>query len=487
MKVLFHCVCMPSPHFEAELELMANHLEQGDDVYALACKENLPTCFTNSAHCKSACLVCQGRFDAGIRLLGERVHVVPFPLKVQQRYTEIPKVFDNIEDLKKYQIGSLQLGLAAASSLISRINREHRLDTKKYAADVDLELRTARYVFLSYQQILKDIKPGRVYLFNGRFSTCLPVINACEDAGIPFSTHERGGQMNSYYLVDGSTPHNVEYATQEIKSIWSSFPENIATERGSKFYEDRRKRVEQCWTSFTKEQQQGALPTGFDQSKRNIAFFNTTVEEYAAVRDRAIPLFIYQDEKEAIERIAKAFQNDPSTHFYLRVHPNQRGYDNSQSRDIEELGRLVHSLTVISPESKIDSYALMDACTTVVTFGSTMGAESCYWGKPSVLLGRAYYEALDCAYIPNDHDEAVSLLKQNLRPKSRLGAIQYGLWDSEHGIPFKRYKPNDLFTGNFLGNPIRPTLPQRIRILLHRAWEKKSILEIFRSLQKKIS
>jgi hypothetical protein len=81
---------------------------------------------------------------------------------------------------------------------------------------------------------------------------------------------------------------------------------------------------------------------------------------------------------------------------------------------------------VIPPESIVSSYALMDACEKVITFGSTTGVEASYWGKPSILVGRAYYEMTGACYHVRDKEELVRDLNDHLEPKDKLGAIKYG-------------------------------------------------------------
>lgn len=464
---------MWSPHFETELELMANHLDQGDEVYVVVCRGELPACFTNPCHKKIACLVCYSKLRQGLSILGRKVTLVRYSLDASTIPLEIPEKFANIEELKTFQIGPLQLGLCAASSLITRINREHRLDTIKYSGDVRKELRSAYYVYKCFQKILMECRPDRVYVFNGRFSTTLPVINACESASVKYFTHERGGGMTRYLLLENAIVHDIEYATKDMNTHWESLPGLEALKRGSTFFEDRRKQVEHSWLSFTKGQEAGKLPPGFDKRKQNIGIFNSTIEEYAAIRTWPNPIRVYVDEVDAISQITGAFIGSPEVHFYLRVHPNLKGYDNSQTREIAELAKRISNLTVISPESTIDSYALMENCSSIVTFGSTMGAEACFWGKPTILLGRAFYETQNVAYIPRNHAEVIDLLKNlKLEPKPKYGAIKYGFWELERGIIFKRYLPKSLFSGEFMGKAIRPSFRTRLLVKVLRAFSK---------------
>ena len=83
------------------------------------------------------------------------------------------------------------------------------------------------------------------------------------------------------------------------------------------------------------------------------------------------------------------------------------------------------NLKIIMPEERIDSYALMESCEKIVTFGSTIGIEATYWGKPSVLLGACTYDNLDCCYTPKDRFDAVELIISPLKPKPKENCYPY--------------------------------------------------------------
>jgi len=71
----------------------------------------------------------------------------------------------------------------------------------------------------------------------------------------------------------------------------------------------------------------------------------------------------------------------------------------------------------------VDSYDIVSAADVVLTFGSTIGIEAAYYGKPSILLGRAVYEDLGSCYVPSSHDELMKLLSSSgILPKNYLAA-----------------------------------------------------------------
>src|SRR5262249_47703851 len=119
MKILFPPTYFPTPHLETDLELMARYLEQGHEVYALQCHGELPTCFGNWKQRPGVCMECRGRFDKGMELLGGRVKVIPMsaPIRAPEG---VPTQFANIDELKNFKWNGVEVGLSAASTLITK-------------------------------------------------------------------------------------------------------------------------------------------------------------------------------------------------------------------------------------------------------------------------------------------------------------------------------------------------------------------------------
>ena len=406
----------------------------------------------------------------------------------EKQYPGIPPVFKSIDELKEFKIGNVEVGMAAASSLITSFNREHRLNTVKYRKFVFTEVNNAYFVYLFFKKNLVGIQPEMVYLFNGRFSTILPAINACEEMGIHYTTHERAGINNKYYLAPDTTPHDLESAHKEIEQLWESADENVRVEVGKKFYNDRRNRVEHSWYSFTKSQKAGLLPENFDTGKKNIGLFNTTIEEYAAIRNWKEQIPIYKEEIISFNKIFEALNNDSNIQIYFRVHPNLRDADNSQMQDIKGLVGKFKNVTILLPESNVDSYTLMENCDTIITFGSTIGVEACYWNKPSILLGISYYDKLDCCYIPKSHEETIDLIRADLKPKSKEGALKYGFWELSKGIEYKFFKQTGLASGQFLGKEVNFTTASFIKSVFAYIISIRSVYDVkqFYKIVKKI-
>jgi hypothetical protein len=386
----------------------------------------------------------------------------------------LKREFASIEELRRYTFQSKPLGLGVASSVVSKHFKDHRLDTRKNRGLIRREIESSWHVYVVAKHHFSEHRPDRAYVFNGRIASHKPVIWACTDLGIPFYGYEVAGTMGRYVTRLNTIPHNIEAITREIRDLWENAPHGAA-ETAAQWFDQRRAGMDQGCISFTKNQSSGQLPPGFDRSKRNIAIFNSTIEEYVAVEGWENTLYS-PDETAGIRRILDSFREEPGFFFYLRVHPNLATVPekrNSQLQDIRTLAGAYPNLRVIWPETRIHSYALMDACDTTVTFGSTIGAEATYWGKPSILAGKALYQDLGCCYIPQTHEALISLLRtRDLPPKPRQAALMYGYREMAYGTPFVCYMPSSPSSGLFMGVRVDASTPARILLILPRIRRK---------------
>lgn len=447
MKVLIYMpFCDWIPHLATDLEIAAKHIGEGDEVHIIQCSGDFPSCEANPNHFKLRCNICKSKRDKGLALLNLPVmnrHEIA--LNDFIRDVDLPD-FSSINQLKDFKIDDVDVGMTVASSLIS-MTRESEPDLKHFSKFIQENISISIAIYESIKNHLKQIKPDVFYLFNGRFVAFRPALRAAQNLGIKTFVHERAGLLERYTLIEDTYPHDIEYQKDQIEKYWNNErPDTEKEELARQWFENRRGGKDQSWYSFTKSQKKGNLPDGFDLSLRNIAIYVSSEDEFESIDGWKNP--IYESQIHAINAIVNA-NIDKNIRLYIRIHPNLKGLNNKQTQELSKLkGK---NLTVIPADSKIDSYELMEACEKVITFGSTMGIESVFWGKPSVLVGRSFYEAIRGCYIPKDHYELINLINQRLEPHPNLGAFKYGYWQSVEGIPYVYYSPESIRGGKFMG------------------------------------
>jgi hypothetical protein len=453
VKAIIYSTYYLSPHFETDLELISRLIEQKVDVYVVRCYGELETCLVNPEHDKNICKSCIRTYNKGLRLSElPRGKIIILRNTGDIEDAEIPKRFSNLEELKSYTVDNSNFGLAVFGTLVSRLEKNHKFDTLEKSIEVDRELRVSLKIYYSFLKIIGQIKPDYVYLFNGRFSTHRPVIRACEKTGTPFYTHERAGESGKFTLVQNALVNEIEPMKRDILRLWKYANED-KYQIAQRFYEERRGNFEQGWMSFTRKQEIGQLPSDFNKHKINIGVFNSTIEEYESFECWRNPIYI--DEIDGLRRLFESFKENNEMHFFLRIHPNLAGYNNAQMKEIRKFAQYLN-VTLIGPESKVHTYSLLDDCDYILTYGSTVGVEACFWGKPSILCARAIYEDLDCCYVPKSHNELIDLIQKKPKPKNREGAMIYGYWELMRGEKFKYFEASGLFSGKFKGQDLQP-------------------------------
>lgn len=444
-----------TPHYETELELIQNHLNEGDDIIQAVCDGQLPTCDLNLDHNKFVCALCITKRQTGKKLLTKKINNVPLLMKLtsenKKEISLLKTDFADTEELKSYHIDNFDIGYAVASSLISLL-RDPNLDTIAHKQLISNYLVSAIKLYRSVQNYLDNMKIHKVYIFNGRFAHARAIFRACQSKDVECIIHERGHNNFHYELYRNILPHDLNYTEKRILNSWAKaegMPDRV--EVGAKFYLDRAQGREQSWYSFTKEQSKELLPENWRPDARNIVIYNSSEDEYQALGvEWKNPL--YPNQLDAIKRIIASLeqQGDGDIHVTLRMHPNNKTMAQSELDKWYALESKI--LTVVHHDSPIDTYALLRNADTVLTFGSTVGIEAVFWNKPSVLVGLSAYRNLGGTYNPSSHEELIKLLLNNKLPlKDKFPAIMYGYHMNTYGIPFKYYKAEGVGSGKFKG------------------------------------
>ncbi len=479
MKVLFfEPYAISRPHFEEALELVQLHLNKDDYVTLYYCSGNLSFCEGNVDHKFWNCAECIGRRLEGISRLKyskNRFKVSNFQLLFQEQIDFINHwnlKFSSIDELKKFEFEGIDLGMSVASSLISTI-RDPEPELIKYQLLIDKLFKSALTVYFSFKNRFINEKFDVVYFFNGRFSNIRPLLRLCERNHFTYIIHERGANMFKYELFVNHLPHSTDAWQNKVLISWENEKDNQKKiNTAVKFYVDKKKGVEYSWHSYVTDQNPEELPTEWNCNQRNIVIFNSSDDEYAAIKE--FDLSIFGRQVDALKRIKEHFLHDDTIDIYLRMHPNLKNVQNFVTEEIKFLNG--GNFRIILPSSTVSSYKLIECASVVVTFGSTTGIESTFWGKPSILVGNSFYKKLNVTYNPDNFEELFDLIRNVNEPKPLLGTYKYAFHLATFGIPFKYYEPIEIFKGKYMGKEIV------INKFLSRILKYRFLREIFRFL-----
>lgn len=445
-------------HFATDLELIQNHLDVGDDVSVLYCDAELLACDTNTYHEPGQCLLCQKTRNIGLSLLHthgqgsirERSYHNLTPAN-RAELLSITTEFASLHELQTYKIDNFDVGMAALSSIVSYVMNAE-LDLEEHKDLIKRYIISAFIVYRSVQNFLREQKVDKFYFFNGRMAIVRAIMRACESEQVQFIIHEAAAGNATYSLYNNSLPHSIGLMTEMIRENWEQAKADPAERRriADEWFQNRAKGVKVNGYSFVENQEQGLLPSNWDTNKKNIIIFNSADFEFVWVSEE-YQHHLYHDQLDGIRRVIESLlPYNEQFHVYLRIHPNLATIEN-ELRPL--LAMQYDNLTTILPTDKTSSYALIEHATAVLTFGSTVGIEAPYWGKPSILGGKALYQNLGSTYNPTSHEELMGLLlDDDLAPRSIDGALMYGFFYNSFGIPFQRYVPKNFFSGTFNGH-----------------------------------
>ena len=413
--------------------------DKNNEVYILDCNRKMKnSCWIlTNCHRWGYCKKCLGSFLDYAKKIGfDKKNI----LKMQKiKNPQIPD-FLSIKDAINYEIEGYNVGIGPVSSLMTKY-RDYQFNIKNNQKNIKKFITACYTTLKNIEYYHKQIGFDEIYIFNGRFSVNYGAATFAIKNGIDYTVYDRGANLNKIWYAKNNLIHDFYYVKKEIAKHWNSTngeKESIAKE----WFKNRRKGKFQAYSSFTKDQIKELLPKNFDTNKENIGIFNSSIDEVFAYESWQHP-FVEHDNI-LIKNILEHYKNDESKHFYLRVHPNltkAKQLNSSQIREINEFKTKYKNLTVIEPDDKIDTYALIEAVDKVVTSYSTVSCEATYWSSIAILAGKALYEDLDCAYQAKTMEEVYQLIdNKNLKPKPKENSYPYGYYQAVFGKEMKYYR-----------------------------------------------
>ncbi|NEP26654.1 hypothetical protein [Moorena sp. SIO3I6] len=381
----------------------------------------------------------------GVTTLSEEFLSEETRLSIQNYVQNAPH---SLKELRAYKYNDADLGLATVSSLIWHTKLSEP-DPNHHSPHIQRLLRCSAMVYEKARALILKYKPQKISAFNGRFASVKGIFEAAKQLGVEVQYYEVGGTYKQYELFE-KPPHDFAYRREKVKTYWQQAGMD-REELAHTFYQNRRQGEGIGSTNYTSEQQKGFVP-GQTANHRQIVYYSASDDEFSAIGD-LVKHPIFNNQREAVKSLITWASNQMDCYLTIRVHPHL------QKKSLEDRNwwnsLTGKNLQVIPPDSKVDSYALIDWADVVVTYNSTIGAEAAYWGKPSLLLGDNMYSGLGCVYEPRSEAEVYTLLKKDsLAPLPQENCLPYGYYRLCNGINYNYYNPHNAASGDFVGQAL---------------------------------
>jgi hypothetical protein len=301
-----------------------------------------------------------------------------------------------------------ELGYAIVSSIYERHKKSSALNSKKLMIQEAL-------IFMDTFDLVEDLctthSIDRLIVFNGRFSPERASWSAGLAHSVDVQIHE--SVIGAKFMTSRLGMHSISGYADDATSAWQNDTSGHKRGIGEIWFEQRRNNFGSIDPWFKKSRLAsifsrpvGALERQYaltkvlklnTQNKPIASLFNTSDREFYSIS----PEWEGSNETQ-FSRFYWASQELLASGFFvvLRLHPNMRDEPKSslvQWRRLKELG-----VQIVEYDDVLNSYSLIECSDIVVTAGSTTGLEASAMKKPSILIGNAYYEGLNCVLPCHD-------------------------------------------------------------------------------------
>jgi hypothetical protein len=299
---------------------------------------------------------------------------------------------------------------------------------------------THQWIYEAATRFFSLYRPDVVYIFNGRFYREKAIWKAAEDLGIDVNFIERfSSAWEDRYFEFANPVHSIEYRCEIMKDFWKNYLSNhdksLAISISNSWFANRTLGVGQ---SFTKDQ--GESFTRDIGNKKLITFFHSSEDELFSTDLRSNT---WNDQIAFLRELHNELSKIDAFHLLIRVHPNLRHKSSREMKRWKSFQRELNhpNVSFVMHDSSVKTYDILGESDFVITFGSTIGVEASFKGKPSLLVSRAFHESLGVVLPIGNLVDLISVLNdgvaQSILSKMKDNTRFYGLFHAIGGKSFQ--------------------------------------------------
>ena len=363
MKYLFYFYsCFNSTMFggllDEAIELSKN--KENDVLFAYCGGINRMCMSINAGGSQSVCKFCSRCTNRILKQYGIKcVSLNDYNQKKHYHFSYI-----KARELREITHRGVNIGLSIMSSYITTTRNQDPLIDDESRAYFDEHLNQCASTVDALYALIDEFKPNKLYSFNGRFEEVRAVYDISQVMHLPITLTEVVKKNGQWYKVSfhDKLPHDIRYNLERREYCWSHY--NMSEEEkvalGNSFFTKRRGGEDTGDLRIYVENQVEGNVSCFKEGKRNIAIFNSSEDEFAAVGGDWDKLKLFRNQYEGIIYLLE--NADPSIHFILRIHPNLEGIPYKSHTELYKLPERYSNITVIPAKSNASTYTIMEKC-----------------------------------------------------------------------------------------------------------------------------
>lgn len=310
-----------------------------------------------------------------------------------------------VTQLAEYSYAGWPLGQLVLPSLRWALRRHHLEDDKQTRIFFRQYILSAYNVAQEFEQMLEDVQPKAVVLFNGIMFPEATAALAARRRGIRTITHEVGLRPFTAFFTDGE-------ATAYPMDIPADFQLDAAQNAQLDAYLSKRFQGNFSMAGVKFWPQMQDLDEAFLQKaagfKYIVPVFTNVIFDTSQVHANTLfpHMFAWLD------ALLPLIRQHGDTLFVIRAHPDEmRPNSNKKSREsVAEWVRANHvdempNVVFVDPTEYLSSYSLIQRSHVVLVYNSSIGLEASILGKPVLAAGAARYTEYETVFYPSSAED----------------------------------------------------------------------------------
>ena len=376
---------------------------RGAEVHALICDRFLPACLMCQSNTSISIgrlakngpsrLFCKRCFESGIdayQSAGIKIHLFGDYITLEDM-NEVEMCLDKTpcERIPNYVYQDLAVGEHAIAGAL-RFFAKGSIEEEQHAQPVlKRYFKASLLTAIVLQKMQKEQNFDTAVFHHGIYVPHGIIGEVFRKEGVKVVNWNVGYRKGTFIFSHNDTYHHT--MMNEPVSTWESIPWNSELEQTVLTYIKNRSKGTRDWHVFLNEPSGDIATLGIDSVKPAIGLLTNVCWD----AQLHYPANVFNNMLQWIFKTIEYFAKRSDLQLIIRVHPAEVTAElPSRQLVVAEIKKVFPTLPsnifVIAPESKMNTYRLMEACDAVIIYGTKTGVELTSFGIPVIVAGEAW-------------------------------------------------------------------------------------------------